>query len=79
MWRSKLSRCARSGPKLLEVKLTNGLKRAAKKGVNALERKRKEILGDSDDAGGNAIKKRKIKTPASVKAKSIKRSLSHAR
>jgi histone-lysine N-methyltransferase ASH1L len=70
------------GPKPKEVKLPKApkedLKKTVKKGVNAGKRKLKEFIGDGGDVGGNAIKKRKIKTPTGVKAKGIKRSLSNA-
>ncbi|KAI0021432.1 hypothetical protein F4780DRAFT_778704 [Xylariomycetidae sp. FL0641] len=63
------------GPKPKEVKPPKPSKaelaKALLKGMKAGKRKMKEALGDDDNDGG-AAKKRKIKTPAGVKAKSIK-------
>ncbi|KAI1339236.1 SET domain-containing protein [Xylariaceae sp. FL0016] len=65
------------GPKPKEVKppkpsKDDSAKVAVKKVVKTAKRKLKEVLGDEDDNDVGAAKKRKIKTPAGVKAKTVK-------
>ena len=70
------------GPKPKEVKqpkpTKEDLKKAIKASVSHGKRKLKELLGDENEEGGSAAKKRKIKTPTGVKSNGLKRALSTA-
>ncbi|KAI1493213.1 SET domain-containing protein [Biscogniauxia mediterranea] len=68
------------GPKPKEVKQPKPAKeeaaKSAKKNAKAGKRKLKETVGDEENDGGSATKKRKIKAPTSIKSKGVKTSLS---